>query len=259
LIDGGAAKRHDFDKEVNTMQETLILGSGGHAKVIIEILRESGVYAPVGCIAPLGAGESSILGVPVVGDDDQLPELRQRGITYAFVALGDNRLRARLLRLVAQLGFEVASAVSPSATISPSARLGNGIAIMPGAHVGPDAIVADGVIVNSHASVDHDCVLHSCCHIGPGSTLAGGVTIGSEAFVGTGASLIPGITVGIGSLVGAGSVVVRDIPPQMLAFGTPARCQRSLDIETDRRASKAAAPHGHSGDEAAASALRLVS
>jgi UDP-perosamine 4-acetyltransferase len=213
-----------------TMQDTVICGSGGHAKVIIEILREAGIYRPIGCVAPSGTGTSSVLGVPIVGDDDQLPPLRQAGIVYAFVALGDNRLRARLLRQLQQLGFELACAVSPAATISPSATLGSGIAIMPGAHVGPDVVIEDGVIINSHASVDHDCALRTCCHIGPGATLAGSVTVGEGAFVATGASLIPGIVIGDGSLVGAGSVVVRDVPPQMLAFGTPARCRRSLSV-----------------------------
>jgi UDP-perosamine 4-acetyltransferase len=213
------------------MQDTVICGSGGHAKVVIEILREGGIFRPVGCVAPAGRGPKSVLGIPVLGDDDCLPQLLHAGITFIFVALGDNRLRARLLRQARLVGFELASAVSPSATISPSASLGRGIAIMPGANVGPDVLIEDGVIVNSHASVDHDCVLHSCCHIGPGTTLAGGVTIGEEAFIGTGASLIPGVAVGNGSLVGAGAVVVRNIPPQMLAFGTPARCRRSLNIE----------------------------
>jgi UDP-perosamine 4-acetyltransferase len=213
------------------MQETIILGSGGHAKVIIEVMREAGVYHPVGCVASFASGAPSILGVPVLGDDQDLPELRRLGIPCAFVALGDNRLRAQLLRRVVKLGFELASAVSPSSTISPSARLGAGIAVMPGANVGTDSVVADGVIVNSHASIDHDCVLQLCCHVAPGATLAGNVTIESEAFVGAGSCLIPGVTVGAGSLVGAGSVVIRDIPPQMLAFGNPARCHRSLNLE----------------------------
>lgn len=234
------------------MQDTVICGSGGHAKVIIEILREGGIFRPVGCVAPSGRGPKSVLGVPVLGDDDDLPQLRHAGITFLFVALGDNRLRARLMRHARQLGFELASAVSPSATISPSARLGRGIAIMPGAHVGPDVLVEDGAIVNSRASVDHDCVLHACCHVGPGATLAGGVTIGEEAFVGTGASLIPGITVGNGSLVGAGAVVVRDIPAQMLAFGTPARCRRSLNIESAPPASDRRPADGESSKHAAA-------
>ena len=230
LVEAGTGLAQAGCVEVDVVP--LFLGSGGHAKVIIEILRDAGLYEPVGCAAPNASTGSSLLGVPILGNDDCLAELRQLGIGCAFVAGGDNRLRQRLMRRVLELGFELAHAVSPSAIISPSARLGAGIAIMPGTSIGPDTEVADGVIVNSHASVDHDGVLGECCHIGPGATLAGCVTVGPQAFVATGSSVIPGVTIGDGSLVGAGSVVVRDIPPHVIAYGTPARCQRALPEST---------------------------
>jgi UDP-perosamine 4-acetyltransferase len=211
------------------MQKVVILGSGGHAKVVIEIMRQVGLYDAVGCVGPAISDTSSIHGLPNLGDDDCLPELRAAGISCAFVALGDNRLRRRLMLHIMTLGFELASAISPAATLSPSASLGSGLAIMPGANIGPDTVIANGAIVNSRASVDHDGALGECCHIGPGATLAGCVSVGAEAFVATGSSVIPGITIGAGSLVGAGSVVVRDIPANVLAYGCPARRQRDLN------------------------------
>lgn len=210
------------------MQPTVVLGSGGHAKVVIELLREGKLFEPVGCVGPAHDAPLDLLGVPYLGDDDVLPQVRAQGIRTAFVALGSNQLRMKLLRQVRQLGFELANAISQSATISSSCRLGRGIAIVSGAHLGPDTFVGDGVIVNSHASVDHDGRLEEGCHVGPGATLAGCVTIGAGAFIATGASVIPDCRVGSRSIVGAGAVVVRDIPEDVVAYGVPARPQRSL-------------------------------
>lgn len=211
------------------MQKTVILGSGGHAKVVVELLRSAGVYEPVGCVGPPTESSDCIAGVPWLGDDGCLPELLRDGIGCAFVGLGDNALRHRLMTHVIQLGFELASAISCSASISAAARLGRGIAVMPQANIGPDATLDDGVIVNSGASVDHDGILGKCSHLGPGATLAGFVRLGHQAFVATGASVIPNIQVGDRSVIGAGSVVVRDIPPDVIAFGTPARVRRTLE------------------------------
>lgn len=237
------------------MQKTIILGSGGHAKVIIEILRAAGLYEPVGCVAPGADGGGALLGVPILGDDNALPELREQGIRYAMVALGDNHLRQRLMQYVVGLGFELANAVSPAATIAASTRLGVGLAIMPGANVGPETVIEDGVIINSRASVDHDGALGYCCHIGPGATLAGCVSVGARAFVATGASVIPEIRIGEGSVIGAGSVVVRDVPAHVVAYGCPARCRRALEPT----ASPPQVVDGSSGTATSAPPLRLVS
>lgn len=214
------------------MQRTIILGSGGHAKVIIELLREGNLFEPIGCLAPEATSPPSVLGVPRLGDDDLLPNLKHEGIRHVFVALGDNRLRERLCRRAIEMGFQLASAISRHAFISPTARIGQGVAIMPGAHLGPDSTVGDGVIVNTHAAVDHDGVLGTCCHIGPGATLAGCVTVGARAFVATNATVLPERTIGDRTIVGAGSVVVRDLPADVVAYGNPARRQRDLPLET---------------------------
>lgn len=204
------------------MQKTVVLGAGGHAKVVIELLRDGGVYRPTACVAA-NATIRSVQGVPVVGDDSCLPELLQQGMDYAIVAVGDNRLRAVLIDMVRHLGFRLANAISRSAVVSQSVRLGEGLAVMAGAHLGTNVHVEDGVIVNSNASVDHDGVLRACCHIGPGATLAGGVRVGHQAFIATGASVIPDRRIGDRTVVGAGAVVVRDVPADLVVWGVPAK------------------------------------
>lgn len=212
------------------MQPTIIIGGGGHAKVVIEVLRAAGVYEPIGCLDLHPPALGNVAGAPYLGTDEQMPNLYRSGVRCAIVALGDNLVRQVLLDRVLQVGFRLATAVSPMATISPSASLGRGIAVMPGAVVGPDVTIGDGCILNTNASIDHDSQLGHCCHIGPGATLAGRVTVGDLAFVATGSSVIPETMIGANSIVGAGSVVVRDIPDYVVAYGVPAHVHRTIGV-----------------------------
>jgi len=215
-------------------EPVVIIGSGGHAKVVIELIRAEGRYQVKGCT---GLGESGfVLGdVPILGTDSVLPAMLANGAKKAFVAIGDNHLRLRLLAQVLEMGFELINAVSPNAVVSPSATLGRGIAIMAGAIINASAEIGDGAIINTNAGVDHDCRIGRGAHIGPGSTLAGNVEIGCESFLGARTCVIPGVRIGSRAIVGAGSVVVRDIPDDVTAMGVPARIsnvRRSDNLST---------------------------
>ncbi len=199
----------------------VIIGGGGHAKVVIESLRARG--ETVAAIVDADPTPRQVLDVPVVGDDLALPGLREQGLSKLFVAIGDNRLRETLGRKARALGFVLVNAIHPSAVISPTARLGEGVAVMAGVAINADSQVEDLAIVNTGAVVDHDCRLGLACHLGPASALAGGVTVGERAFLGVGARVIPGVAIGADTIVGAGGVVVRDLPDGVLAVGVPAQ------------------------------------
>lgn len=199
----------------------VIIGGGGHAKVVIEILRAAG--ETVASIVDADPTPREVLGVPVAGDDLALPGLRERGFSKLFVAVGDNRLRETLGRKARELGFALVNAVHPSAVVSPSARLGEGVAVMAGAVVNAESHIGDLAIVNTGAVVDHDCRLGAACHVGPASALAGAVSVGDRAFLGVGTRVIPGVTIGADTIVGAGGVVVRDLPAGVVAIGAPAK------------------------------------
>lgn len=199
----------------------IVVGAGGHAKVAIEALRRSG-WDVVGC-TDSDPTDRTIVGVSVLGGDEILANMHASGVRFAFPALGSNRLRQRKAQELVELGFQLPSAIGENVSISPSASVGQGVALFGGATVNADASIGDFAIINTNASIDHDCNIGSASHIAPGSTLAGGVTIGDRSFVGAGTSIIPGITVGRDCVIGAGSVVVRDIPDAVQAFGNPAR------------------------------------
>lgn len=204
------------------MADLVLLGAGGHAKVVLENLQAQGEHRIVGALDPSPSVEE-LLGIPVLGGDEQLGPLRRAGVEYVFVAVGDNRLRRRIGSQAVELGFRLANAIHPAATISPSARLGVGVAIMAGAVINAAAEVADLVVLNTGALIEHDCTVGPAAHLAPGAAIAGGVRIGEEAFLGTGARVIPGVQIGARATVGAGAVVIRDVPHDAVAYGVPAQ------------------------------------
>lgn len=210
---------------VNGPLDVLVVGGGGHAKVVIEILASlPHLFRPSAVVdGDPGLQGGAVLGVPVAGDDGAWDQVAQSGVRHVVVAIGDNRLRLELAdRLVAR-GFTLVTAVHPSAFVSPSAELGSGTVVMPGASVNACARVGANVIVNTNSSVDHDCEVDDGCHVAPGAHLGGCVKLGRGVMIGLGASVIPGVTVGAGTTIGAGAVVVRDIPSGVVAVGVPAR------------------------------------
>ena len=208
------------------------LGAGGHAKVVIETLAAMGGFETAGLLDPRRelAG-TSVLGVPVLGDDELLGRQYDDGVTHAFIGLGgsgDTRPRRRLYELARSHGLQIVSAVHPRAVVSPSARIGAGASIFAGAVVNADATLGEDVIVNTGALVEHDCRIGDHVHVASGARLASGVTVDEGAHVGLGASIVQGVRVGAGSIVGAGAVVVRDVEPGVVTVGVPARVLRQV-------------------------------
>lgn len=209
-------------------KKVAVIGAGGHAKVVIDILSADQEIEIVGLIDRRDAA-AGIRGYKRLGDDDLLPDLLRHDVRYAFCAVGDNDLRKRLAERASALGFQFVNAISPYAIVSETASLGQGVALMPGCVVNADACIGDHAIVNTGASVDHDCKIGAYTHLAPGCRLAGTVTTGEGAFLGVGAAAVDRTTVGAWSVVGAGAVVVRDVPDGCLAVGVPARVAKAID------------------------------
>jgi UDP-perosamine 4-acetyltransferase len=206
----------------------VVIGAGGHAKVVVEVIRAQGCYDVVGC-TDRAPERGDVVGAPVLGSDDVLPDLYARGVRQCFIALGDNALRRKVAGRVTALGFDLCNAISPNAVVSPTARLGRGVAVMAGAVINAAAVVQDLAIINTRAVVDHDCQIGEAAHVAPQAALAGCVRIGSLAFVGAGATILPGLSVGERTIVGAGATVTSDLGANVVAVGIPAKPLRRND------------------------------
>ncbi len=210
-------------------RKLLIIGAGGHARSVIDIIFQDDSYSIVGCIDTCYGNKSNVEGmddIPIIGNDDMLQSFYDQGIHFAFVALGSSKLRRKLFDMLEAIGYENINVISKHSVISRRAKLGKGICVMPGAVINVNSVIGDATIVNTSCSIDHDCTIFKGCHIAPGVTLSGTVTLGEGVHIGTGASVIDGISIGAETYVGGGAVVVNDLPSNVLAVGVPAKVKR---------------------------------
>jgi sugar O-acyltransferase (sialic acid O-acetyltransferase NeuD family) len=202
------------------LTDVVIVGNGGHARACVDAWDSSSELRPVGYLGP---EPTDVLGLPYLGDDDELPRIASNGLTKAFVALGPNELRSTVTDRCLAAGLELVTVVAPTAQVGATARVGPGTVVLHKAVLGANALVGRGSIINTSSSVDHDCVIGDFVHIAPGVNLAGNVVVGDEAMVGIGASVVPWVRIGAGATVGAGAVVLRDVPDGAVFVGVPAQ------------------------------------
>jgi UDP-perosamine 4-acetyltransferase len=195
----------------------IIVGAGGHAKVVIATARALGFTD----LAVVDDDETlwgrSLFGVSIGGPTGDVLAVNDE---LVVLAIGSNAVRARLGRAAC---CRFVTLVHPSAIVDPSAIIGPGSVVFAGAVIQPDARLGAHVIVTTAASIDHDCVLGDAVHVAPGARLAGNVTLGDEVLVGIGAVVTPGIVIGARAIVGAGAAVVHDQPADAIVVGVPAR------------------------------------
>ena len=206
---------------------TVILGAGGHARVLLDALRAAGDPGPLVILdRDQTRWGQTFEGVQVAGGDDLLPSLVQKGATHFLVGLGsvgNNRPRLALFTKALDHGLLPRSVIHPTAIISPTARLGLGVQLLAGCIINPGARLGDNVILNTGALVEHDCLIENHAHIAPRACLAGGVQVGTGANLGAGSLVRQGVKIGAWAQVGMGAVVTREVPHDAVVVGVPAR------------------------------------
>lgn len=191
-------------------QPLLLIGCGGHARSLIDVVESSGHWHVLGLVGLVDQVGETRLGYPVVGTDRDLPSLRQR-CTHALVAVGQVGLstqRQRLASELERLGFVMPVVISGTAYVSRHARLGQGTAVSHGVIVNAGVIVGDHCILNSRALIEHDAVIGDHCHISTGVLVNGDVQIGSYSFIGSGSVVREGLRLPEETVISAGKRVM---------------------------------------------------
>jgi len=207
------------------MNKICVIGGGGHAKVVISILKKINKYEIIGYTDKKNRGE--ILQIRYLGTDTIMKNLiRENPDLAAIIGLGNiklNKTRELLFEKLENFGFELPSIISPFAIINEDVLVGKGTLICDGVIVNSGTRIGKGVILNTSCSVDHDCKIGDFVHIAPGVTLSGGVSIGNNSLIGTGASVIQYKNICEDILIGAGTVVLDNIMEPGIYVGNPAR------------------------------------
>lgn len=201
----------------------IIIGAGGHARVLHDCLRMLGVDV-------LGALDKSPLSnccfeLPILGDDSAIAAYSPRNVELinGIGSVVDTHLRAVIYEKFKKLGHVFRTVVHPTAVMAQDCILGEGVQVMARAVVNTGTNIGYNSIINTGAIVDHECYIGNHVHIAPGCTLSGGVQVGDGTHIGTGATVIQGIRIGEQALVAAGAVVIRDVPPGGRIAGVPAK------------------------------------
>ena len=192
------------------MKPLLLLGCGGHAHSLIDLIESTGQWHIHGLVGLPEQVGSSVLGYPVIGSDADLASLRAAS-PAAVLAIGqlpDPAPRQRLAAQLEQLGFHCPGLLSPHAVVSRHAQLGPGTTVGHGAIVNAAAVVGSHCILNSGALVEHDVQIGDHCHISTGVLVNGGVRLGSGSFIGSGSMIREGLELPDQTLIGAGKRVM---------------------------------------------------
>jgi len=226
--------------------KVVIIGAGGHGRVVLDILRTNHQFEVVGFLDSNPAIHHSIVdGIEVLGDLSLIPSFADLGISGALVAIGDNRIRQTYAETLEKTGIGLISAIHPSSCIADSARIGKNVVICAGANICAHVAIEDSAILNTSCIIDHESRIGAASHICPGVRMAGHVVTEPAAFVGIGATLIQNITIGEAAVIGAGAVVINDVPAYATVVGVPARIVKQSHLSVanhDKKQPLATAP-----------------
>ena len=202
------------------MPKLMILGAGGHGKVVAEIAELMGRWDEIVFLDD-NQKLSEVNGYKVIGTLNDYMAYKDR-YQYAFVAIGNNKSRVELIDNMIRKGLVVPTLIHPFTAISANCKIQEGTVVMAGAVINTNTIIGKGCIVNTCSSIDHDCVFEDGVHISPGVHIGGTTNIGKATWVCVGASVANNVAIGKNAVVAAGAVVTKNIPDNVMVAGVPA-------------------------------------
>lgn len=194
----------------------VMLGAGGHAKVCYDIAKKMNKWNKI-----------------IILDDNkkndyfeisgQLSDVHQYLSSDYFVAIGDNKIRAKITKELVKLNLNLVTLIHPKAIVANDVKIAKGSVIMAGVVINSATTIGKSCIINTSASVDHDNKIEDYVHISPGANLAGNVKVGTLTWIGIGATIINNVYIDCENVIGAGAVVAKKIEGQGIYVGIPAK------------------------------------
>jgi len=209
-------------KHARKRPDLLIVGAGGHARVVAEAAQASG-WRVLGVIDASQSPGTPINGLTVLGGDELWQNSGALDEVAFVVAIGEQMTRRCISTEIIDKGGRLATVVHPRAIVSPSAELGCGTIVNANAVINANATIGKFCIINSAAVIEHDCVLNDGVQISPRAVLCGNVHCDDDVNIGAGATLIPGVFIGARTIIGAGSVMTKDVAEDVTVVGVPGR------------------------------------
>ena len=204
------------------MKDLVIIGAGGHGRVIADIAQKLGCYETISFLDDGDAKES--MGLAIIG---KTLDMEKYVATHdIFVAIGNSQTRKEIMERLQEMGAVIPTLIHPSAIIGACVEIGAGTAVMAGAVINPCSKLGQGVILNTCSSIDHDCVIGDYCHIAVGVHVAGTVCVGNQVFLGAGVTIKNNVDICANCTIGAGAAVVETIRVKGTYVGVPARILR---------------------------------
>lgn len=216
------------------MKDIVIIGAGGHAKVILDILlkRKELLNEKINILGFLddnfkNLDKKEIFGFPILGNISLIEKLKEE--SYFVIAIGDNLTRKKISQKYQTI--KLLNIIHPSSIIGINVQIGKGTVVMANTTINSFTIIKENVIINTGAIIEHDNVIESYVHISPGVILCGGVKVEENSWIGAGSIIKPNIKIGKNVIIGAGTVVIGDIEDNCTVVGNPAKVIKRNEYE----------------------------
>lgn len=211
----------------------IIVGSSGHAKVVIDIFEKQNSHNILGLLDDYRKVNEESLEHKVIGGIKNIKEIISKYKPIdVFVAVGDNWARQKIVSIITSLFPDVvfASAIHPSSQIGKGVKIGEGVAVMANVVVNSGSFISDHCFLNTKSSADHDVHMNIFSSLGPNATISGNVTIGEYTAISIGATTKEKLNIGKHSIIGAGALLMSDCPDNVIMYGLPAKVIRKREI-----------------------------
>jgi sugar O-acyltransferase (sialic acid O-acetyltransferase NeuD family) len=203
----------------------ILIGGGGHCRSTIDLIASTGLFEIRGIVDIREKVGEQVLGIPIIGTDDDLDSLVKRADCFAITLghIADHRPRQRYHDLLLSMGAEIPTIISPHAYIAATAQVGAGTQVFHQVLVNAAATIGKNCILNNQCAIEHDVQLGSHIHVSVAAVLNGQVSVGNGSFVGSNATVKQSVRIGERAIIGAGAVVLSDVGADETWAGVPAK------------------------------------